>query len=100
MNTDKTYLQRRVAYIQDILDNPSQFTEPKPDGYYPPYGFIEPLYEHLLLDNTISSHLLTQQINPNKLLFKAHQFQKHETTLTDFEYDGCSVVYCFDQTFY
>jgi hypothetical protein len=96
MNIDKTYLQRRIEFIQDILDNPSQLDVPHPKGYFPPANsFIEPLYEHLILDNTISIHILSHIAKLDKLLFSAHKFQTSETILTDFEYDKCRVDYCF-----
>jgi hypothetical protein len=96
MNTDKTYLQRRVAFIQDILDKPSEYEVPHPKKSTKLIHCIsEETKEHLKLDIAISNHIWDNKIDQDKLLFSRHQFKEPETTLTNFEYAGCFVDYCF-----
>lgn len=98
MNTDNTYLHRRIEFIQDVLDNPSKFDIPHPEGNSrPAYSISKDEIDYLNLDNTISKHMLNQEVNHKKLLFGAHKFQSSETILTDFQYDGCFLDYCFVQ---
>ena len=107
MNIDIEHLQRRVAHIQDLIDNPSQLDIPNYDSNRPwhNYEIGETEITLLHLDNAISKSILNKpNVDKSKLLLSKQLFKTiGHNLLTDYligieDGEHWLVDYCFYNT--